>query len=338
MPKTSIYASSNTRAEARASSRRQHQRVHRDGGPSQSYRDSETHFTDTAASQYLDHAELDPETRLSKIAMLGTHDAGTYMFSRARAGRAVSLGSLVPGAFKCQSLDLVEQAKMGVRYFDIRVVQDGNGIYRFFHGPSKAAGDALSETIKLLNHASADKKNFYICKFHFEKEDAISFLEKVIENVGSSLIKNTGGLLGDVTIGNSIVEGRNIAAVVHKADTAVHNPSISQFVWNYKDNISTKWGNVCDGNELGQHIRNFYTQNAEGAGGKISHPPRFEKLAQRGHEAVANVIEDLAAGSVNPGVISIDYAGKSHISSTRRYSEMIKNINSLLKRRVVTQL
>ncbi|MCF2134593.1 MULTISPECIES: hypothetical protein [Mycetohabitans] len=167
-----------------------------------------------------DHADMRPEVTLSQISMLGAHDAGTHWFSRKKAEGIDSLGTLFPGGFKCQSLSLVEQARAGVRYFDIRVKKGRAGKFSFFHGPSKTGGDALAEVMDLFNYAVNDKDNLYIFKMHFDKRDAEDFLCGFVNEYighliydcagGNSGTEDSGGEEGDnEKEGDNIKEGDN---------------------------------------------------------------------------------------------------------------------------------
>lgn len=230
-----------------------------------------------------------------------------------------------------------------------RKLGNSTGISALFYGDSGSGKTLAAEVRKLFEYAANDTKNLYLCKFHFKKEDDVEFLQRVTSNFESRLIKKKSGALGEVTIGESIGNQKNIAIMVHNAGPALREPTAEGFSWNYKDNVSTEWGNVCSGDLLGQHIVDFHNKNYGKDDGKIkvtqTNMPFFskrkaskllsvKKLAQRDHEKVADIVEGLAAENVNPGVISIDYAGKSDVSSTIRYRKMIHKLNALLKRHV----
>ncbi len=68
----------------------------------------------------------DSDVRLRDIAIPGTHDAGTFSIKSLASIEAVSV---------TQSRDLCQQAKDGIRYFDLRVSNDDdNNKFIIVHG------------------------------------------------------------------------------------------------------------------------------------------------------------------------------------------------------------
>ena len=57
--------------------------------------------------------DLNDDTSIADISMVGTHDTGTY-----------ALEYNVTGWSKCQNMDIRQQLEFGVRYFDLRVTDD----------------------------------------------------------------------------------------------------------------------------------------------------------------------------------------------------------------------
>lgn len=135
------------------------------------------------AKQRTNHIQFRPETMLSQIAMLGSHDAGTFAYSKKVATKYNKelqsnnkpsqskgwKGNCLTSMYKCQNQNLVQQAQAGARYFDIRVTKDkgeNKNKYRFFHGngiqSSMTSGDACADVKTLLAHARKDKNNIYI--------------------------------------------------------------------------------------------------------------------------------------------------------------------------------
>ncbi len=251
--------------------------------------------SEKSASGKLNHSDLHPKLTISEISMLGTHDAGTYMYSRRRTKAAgakgiPSAGTLAPRAFKCQSLDLVEQAEAGVNYFDIRVKKDKKGKYRFFHGPSDTKGNALTEVEKLIEHTSADNKNLYMFKFHFKKQADQAFLDDLIQATGcqNHLISkdaNSEKSLGSITLSDSIGQGKNLAFMTktdekkkekkkswirwrrkekEQAQQSIENSPFAASVWNYdKNNVFTGWGNTPDVKKQTEHLKKMAKESAE---------------------------------------------------------------------------
>ncbi|WP_338926035.1 hypothetical protein IHE33_00020 [Mycetohabitans endofungorum] len=305
----------------------------------------------------LDHADLPPQTRLTQLNMLGSHDAGTYLFSKERAQGGFAFGKTWPGPFKCQSLDLVGQAEAGVHYFDLRVERDKSNIYRFFHGPSSTGGDALKEVRELLRYAVRDKRNLYIMKLHFKKRDARHFIgqlsdfeQHIVENNASGSEKP----LGSLTIDNTIGQNRNILLLVKDAESGIMDDPLKKFFWGYDKNTNTKWANQASGSGTGSHILDFHGDRGADRENKFNivqtnMPMRanpisknfdyflsfmklfsVKNLAADQKEQVANFVRHLVFRGVSPGIISIDYAGNDDRSDTRLYSQLVDEQNRRL--------
>ncbi|WP_230684620.1 hypothetical protein, partial [Burkholderia cepacia] len=284
----------------------------------------------------IKHNSLPAATKLSRIAMLGSHDAGTYMFSRQYG--VTSLGATIPQAFKTQSLNLVEQAGNGVRYFDIRIRKLDNGNYGFFHGPSATPGGALTEVRKLLEHARKDKNDFYILKFDFYNDESADFVRKAIMGSEGEIIStNESGSLGDVTVGESLQKGKNIVVLGKMTSKKIDDSKYRDIVWSYNSHVFTKWGNDTDSTRFGGFIRDFIRKPEDGKL-KVTQTniPFWSKKnpfslqgvkvrATSNHSGIASVIE--TARGVNPGVILIDYVGDDAASSTNKYLEIVNKLN-----------
>ncbi len=196
-------------------------------------------------SEYVNHSELPTGTKLSEIAMLGSHDAGTYAYSREK-NRLSSVGALFPGMFKTQNRTLRQQAEAGARYFDIRVAQNKDGTFGFFHGPSVAGGNAVSDVKSLLEHAAGDSNNFYLLKLVFKGESGKSsaaaasntFLRSILEGHRERLITHDDvPSLGEATV-DLLHKGKNIGIMVDRKKydgTERH--------WDYKESVNTEWAN-----------------------------------------------------------------------------------------------
>lgn len=305
----------------------------------------------------LDHADLPPQTRLTQLNMLGSHDAGTYLFSKEKAQGSGGLGEKFPGPFKCQSLDLVGQAEAGVRYFDLRVKRDEGNVYRFFHGPGSTGGDALEEVKKLLRYAVEDERNLYILKLHFKKRDARHFVrqlsdfeQRIIENNASNPEKS----LGSLTIGNTIGQNKNILLLVKNAEDSIMEGSLKKYFWDYDKNTNTKWADQASGSGTGAHILNFHGNLDVDRENKLNiiqtnMPMRanpvskdfnhffditklfsVKNLAADQKEQVTNFVRYLVLRGVSPGIISMDYAGKDDRSDTRLYRQLVDDENRRL--------
>lgn len=295
------------------------------------------------------NSNMPGDTRISDIAMLGSHDAGTYKYNDG----LTSIGSWLKGLFRTQELSLVEQAQAGVQYFDIRPATKSFSRYQyaFFHGLSNTPGDALSEIYALLDHAAQDSGSLYILKFHFKEEDAVDaknvFLSRVTDRYADRLITPahfSNRTLGDVTVGESVHTGRNIAVLTKEAQ-GVHE-NIKDFVWDYSSSVHTKWGNTLSGKSMASHIANFGQTAPNGKivitqtnmpGISIKKPPFISRglkhLASKNHGIVANAVESLVTSGNNPGIISIDFVGSASSSSTERYNFLAEVRNGVIANR-----
>lgn len=78
-----------------------------------------------------------PETRLIDLAIVGTHDAAAFSASP---------------QLRCQDLTLEEQLKVGVRAFDLRLVDryDGSGYMDLYHGEESLGLEFTEEVLPLF--------------------------------------------------------------------------------------------------------------------------------------------------------------------------------------------
>jgi hypothetical protein len=292
------------------------------------------------------NSDMPANVKLSEIAMLGSHDAGTYAYDRGG-----SIGSFIKGLFRTQKLDLAEQAQAGVQYFDIRPASKkfSSYQYEFFHGPSNTTGDALSDIYALLDHAAQDPGSLYILKFHFKEKDKVEnknvFLSRITDKLIGKLIAPSdfsNRKLGDITVGESIHAGKNIA-ILAKETKGVHENLKGHF-WDYSSNVHTKWGNSLSGQKMASHIESFSKTNSNGnivvtqtnmPGISLKKPPflsrGLEHLAESNHATVANAVENIIISGRKPGAISADFIGHSSASSTDKYNLLVEIRNAIIK-------
>ncbi|MGV3344987.1 hypothetical protein ACGVWS_04300 [Enterobacteriaceae bacterium LUAb1] len=218
--------------------------------------------------EFIKHSDLPGTTRLSQIAMLGSHDAGTYAFSSRRNGWT-STGARLPQAFKTQKLDLCDQAKAGARYFDIRVAKNGKDKFSFFHGPSVAGrkkntteGDAKQDVEKLLRYAAGHKENFYLLKMVFKTSSvANEFLNKVLRPFNAHFITSDD----TTSLGNATVDllkrehkKKNIAILVKDYDK--YQAEEDNSYWDYEKQTATKWANRVSAQATAEEIQALHSQ------------------------------------------------------------------------------
>ncbi|MEL5380387.1 hypothetical protein [Serratia ureilytica] len=283
----------------------------------------------------INHCELPENTLLSQVSMLGSHDAGTYSYTSYK-----SIGGLLPFAFKTQCITLLEQARAGVRYFDIRIAMKKNASFGFFHGQSISEGDAVSDVMALLEYAKNDPKNFYLMKFHFKNEisapgnittNSDIFLKRALKDCRDNLItKSDTQNLAVITI-NLLGKNKNIAVMVK-------NYHGTEQHWLYDEQVHTKWANKADAQKTAKFIRGFYK----------TVPPKDKLIIiqtnmpflsvnswdmTRGVKSYLSKNSDIIASAVDeipyPGIISGDYIGYKK-SATNRFKTKIKSNNEKL--------
>ncbi|MCW7650489.1 hypothetical protein OM409_23980 [Serratia bockelmannii] len=286
----------------------------------------------------INHSELPENTILSQVSMLGSHDAGTYAYTSYK-----SMGGLLPFAFKTQCITLLEQARAGVRYFDIRIAMKKNASFGFFHGQSISEGDAISDVIALLEYAKNDPKNFYLMKFHFKNEISAPgnittssdiFLKRALKDCRDNLItKSDTQNLAMITI-NLLGKNKNIAVMVK-------NYHGTEQHWLYDEQVHTKWANKADAQKTAKFIREFYK----------TVPPKDKLIiiqtnmpflsvnsldVTRGVKSYLSEKSDIIASAVDeipyPGIISGDYIGYKK-SATNRFKTKIESNNEKLLRK-----
>ncbi|MEG3133561.1 hypothetical protein SC206_08335 [Rouxiella sp. T17] len=288
-----------------------------------------------------DHITLPVNTKLSQISMLGSHDAGTYAYSRKKNdGKLNSMGALFPFAFKTQNLTLREQAEKGVKYFDIRVKKRKDGSFGFIHGGSIAGGNAVNDVNSLLEHTKTDKRNFYLLKFVIEddkinkgttKSDGDAFFEQTLGlDESNQIIKADldDQNLGSATV-NVLEKNKNLAIMVHKYKGNNKN------YWDYKSQTNTKWPNSTSWKKTAEKITKFHKDqapndlinimqtNMPAITKNIFTMGRLKKLLINGAPGIADAIDKLE----HPGVISGDYIGHAQ-SATERFKNWISRKNN----------
>ncbi|KMJ47008.1 hypothetical protein AB204_00490 [Xenorhabdus khoisanae] len=297
---------------------------------------------------YVNHSKLPAGTKLSEIAMLGSHDAGTYAYSRRKSGFASSLGSLLPAAFKTQNRTLRQQAEAGARYFDIRVAQNKDGSFSFFHGPSVAGSDAVSDVKSLLEYAAGDTNHFYLLKLVFKGEKGQSsaaassntFLQSILEGHQQRLITlDDTSSLGEAMV-DLLDKGKNIGIMVDRKKYDGTEPH-----WGYKESVNTKWANRANAEETANFLLKFHENPVPD---KLNIMQTNIPVASVGRGQFTSGVKRYLFGNRDPlikavaqlpaGIISADYVGDSG-SATSKFMETINQYNrSLMERDEETRL
>jgi hypothetical protein len=292
------------------------------------------------------HTALAPNTRLNQISMLGSHDAGTYAFS-SQSGIS-SMGTLMPGSFKTQNQNLVDQAKFGATYFDVRISGES-----FVHGPS-SDGNAVEDFKDLLKYASEDKSNIFIVKLELPKgilSNPKKFDDKVFEGVKDHLItpqdiKNLPGEkkshVGELTLEDTSNMGKNIVILYKDADGVGAKLGIKRSeedpkIFDYKSEVALKWPDTRSTNGVIKSLKDQINdeKNKDALNKKIVVMQTNIPVGKKGVKAKlensqGRLVEAMAKEIKQQGVISGDYIG--HDKGTYQgYREIINDRNNQLK-------
>ncbi|UJF17170.1 hypothetical protein L0B53_04445 [Vibrio sp. SS-MA-C1-2] len=121
----------------------------------------------------------------ASFTLPGSHDAMTYAYS----GNFFTRHTAIKGGTKTQSLRLVEQFKIGIRYFDIRVKANSKGFLYGVHGKIKFTHvDAAREIRDLLLLARLNEEPIVIKFKHNVK--AYPILRNIASGYASNLISH----------------------------------------------------------------------------------------------------------------------------------------------------
>ena len=296
------------------------------------------------------HTALAPNTRLNQISMLGSHDAGTYAFT-SQSGIS-SLGTVMPGSFKTQNQNLVDQAKFGATYFDVRISGES-----FTHGIS-SDGNAVEDFKDLLKYASEDKSNIFIVKLELPKgilSNPKKFNDKVFEDVKDHLItpqdiKNLPGEnpgekkshVGELTLEDTSNMGKNIVILYKDADKVGAKLGIKRSeedpkIFDYKSEVALKWPDTRSTEGVIESLKDQINDknNQDALNKKIvvmqtNIPVGKKGVKQKLEKSQGRLVEAMAKEIKQQGVISGDYIG--HDKGTYEgYRDIINDRNNQLK-------
>lgn len=286
-------------------------------------------------------SNLNPDTKISQVALLGAHDAGTYGIEKLEDFTVT------------QNMGLLDQADLGVRYFDIRVRKEGEHWY-FYHGEkSKLCNgftnyryNALVIVRNLVSYAVHHPQDLFILKLHFDEtanssKEIYNFINDILYSGGHGYSEHfithdnsNTKYLGGATLQNTVLKGHNIAILSnHIGEEA--SVKLANIVWDYKSNTNTKWGATVDAHKLIKTLKNnlvarnpdkitISQTNFPGISPQELRMPGLRKVARENHAIVASALEN------DPnwhGIISIDFVGNCELSSTKTYLDMINAYN-----------
>jgi len=118
---------------------------------------------------------------LASFTLPGSHDALTYAFQVTSKKRALGKGGTVT-----QKYNLIEQFRVGIRYFDIRV-RERDGKLVGFHGVFDLDKYDISKEIRMLLTLSAGRKEPIVIKLEYDG-NAFPLVKKITDNFSSKLL------------------------------------------------------------------------------------------------------------------------------------------------------
>lgn len=146
--------------------------------------------------------DLAPETKLRNLAMMASHDCGTYSISKSKLGSSIS---------RTQSIDVYEQLDLGVRQIDFRYGPTGKNPddLSIRHGPHSGS-NYFRELIKVKNWVEDNPYEFLIldarCEKKVSQEQRDHLVQFLLEKFGKVMITkedtNTWFKVGEVSLGD----------------------------------------------------------------------------------------------------------------------------------------
>lgn len=258
------------------------------------------------------------DVRLRDIAIPGTHDAGTFSIKSISAIEAVSV---------TQSRDLCEQAKDGIRYFDLRVRNDdSNDKFIIVHGPIR--GEDLPLVLDpLYQFAKTHPKEILIMDFQelndfADNEDVQRFNDYFLTKFSDRLIPNSSAGVnlnaGNIQIADAWHMNRNI--IVLAKDSRVL--ASSNYYWQRSRNIDSPWANAAKVEDLKLHqdaqiilhqnTNKFYVSQMQltfmGSGGITDKFTSLKSLADEANTYLSQWMMSYEIDQgLSPNIIMVDY-------------------------------
>ncbi len=258
------------------------------------------------------------DVRLRDIAIPGTHDAGAFSIKSISAIEAVAV---------TQSRDLCQQAKDGIRYFDLRVRNDDDAD-KFIIVHSIIRGEDLPLVLDpLYEFAKSHPKEILIMDFQelndFEdNEDVRRFNDYFLSKFSDRLIPNHDAGVsynsGNIQISDAWNMNRNI--IVLAKDSKVL--ASSNYYWHRGSNIDSPWANAATVEDLKNHqdsqiishqnTDKFYVSQMQltfmGSGGIIDKFTSLQSLADESNTFLSQwmMSYEMEQG-LEPNIIMVDY-------------------------------
>lgn len=160
---------------------------------------------------------------LATYTLPGSHDAMTFAFKGSFFTR--NIATFVRGGTVTQSLNLVDQFKAGIRYFDIRVKEEKGKLYGF-HGRITFNQLDAKQEIRRLFILSTCRNEPIVVKFVYGG-NAFPIVKDIANSFGKHLMPTSD--YWHKGVGECIKQGK-VLCIFHKA----------------KDKHRAKWGNSVD--------------------------------------------------------------------------------------------
>lgn len=259
---------------------------------------------------YSDNSDV----HLRDIAIPGTHDAGTFSIK--------SIG-VVEDVAVTQSRDLCQQAKDGIRYFDLRVRNDDeNNKFIIVHSIVRGA-DLPKVLDPLYEFAKTHPKEIIIMDFQelndfADEDDVHRFNDYFLTKFADRLIPRISYNADNVRIADGWNMNRNIIALAN------HNQVVasSNYYWHRNNNIDSPWANAASVEDLKIHqdgqivnhqgTNKFYVSQMQltfmGSGSIASKFTSLKSLADKSNTYLAQwmMAYEVDQG-LAPNIIMVDY-------------------------------
>jgi len=258
------------------------------------------------------------DVRLRDIAIPGTHDAGTFSIKSLASIEAVSV---------TQSRDLCQQAKDGIRYFDLRVSNDDdNNKFIIVHGIIR--GEDLPLVLDpLYEFAKSHPKEILILDFQelndfADNTDVQRFNDYFLTKFSNRLIPNNAAGIsynsGNIQISDAWNMNRNIIALAKGSKLLAS----SKYYWHRGNNINSPWANAATVEDLKtyqdtqiinhQNTNQFYVSQMQltfmGSGGIIDKLTTLKSMADESNTYLSQWMMSYEIDQgLEPNIILVDY-------------------------------